>query len=229
MIRASPNRPLLLATQTLLGETLGDFVLVGGSVVDLLLTDPTAPEVRGTEDVDLLIEVATRLELHDVERSLGRRGLLQPMTGDVPICRWCKGDLTLDVMPTDPSLYGFGNRWASVAVETARLYHDEELTIRHVVALVFVALKIEVYRSPERRNGGDPYASHDLGDIIAVLDGCREIVPEIRGVASEVRREIIGFAADLDGESLEEVIESHLLEAWSHHAGGSDIRQIAGL
>lgn len=229
-MRVSPNRPLLLMTQAVLGEELREFVLVGGAVVDLLITDPNAPEARGTEDVDLLIEVATRLDLYAVERRLGARGLVHPMVSGEPICRWQKGGLTLDVMPTDPELYGFGNRWAREAVESAFEYQDDELTIRHVSAPAFIALKVEAFRSPGRRNGGDVHASHDLGDILAVLDGRPSVVEEVRTCAPEMRGEIALFVRELgERHDYEEFAESHILDRGRIERVAETLRTLAGL
>ena len=212
-MRTSVNRHLLLLAQTALGDDLEEMVLVGGAAVDLLVDEPGISVTRGTADVDLLVEVATRLDLHEVERRLGRRGLLHPMTGDAPICRWQKGALTVDVMPTDPELYGFGNRWARLAFETALLYEDEELRLRHVSAPAFIALKVEAYRSPGRANAGDAYASHDLGDILAVLDGRETTATEIAATPTLLREAVAGFLVELAARGdLPDVIESHILD-----------------
>ena len=48
------------------GEMLGDVVFVG-RIARTLDSDPGAPPVRPIKDVDVIVEVATRSEFHDVE------------------------------------------------------------------------------------------------------------------------------------------------------------------
>ena len=84
---------------------------LGGAAVELLLTDPAAPAVRATMDVDVIVEVAGRVEYYKLEGELRERGFSQRAGAEEPICRWHLGDLILDVMPTDPDVLGFSNRW----------------------------------------------------------------------------------------------------------------------
>jgi len=51
---------LLELAASALGELLGEVVFVGGPTVTLWITDPGAPPVRPTNDVDVVVEVATR-------------------------------------------------------------------------------------------------------------------------------------------------------------------------
>jgi hypothetical protein len=56
-----------------------------------------------------------------------------------------------------------------------------------------VATKLEAFRG---RSGGDVFASHDLEDIVAVVDGRPEIVEEIAAAAADVRAYVAPFRAD---------------------------------
>ena len=59
-----------------LGTLRDSVVFVGGAVVDLLITDPAAPTVRPTTDVDVIVEVASLHDYHklgNLLRSLGFR------------------------------------------------------------------------------------------------------------------------------------------------------------
>jgi hypothetical protein len=47
---------------TILGPVLDEIVFVGGATVHLWLTEPRVPPARATEDVDVICEVATRVE-----------------------------------------------------------------------------------------------------------------------------------------------------------------------
>ncbi len=54
----------LEAAATVLGPLLNEVVFVGGATVHLWVTDPGAPPVRATDDVDVVCEVASRTEYY---------------------------------------------------------------------------------------------------------------------------------------------------------------------
>src|ERR1700728_3120795 len=56
--------------------------------------------------------------------------------------------------------------------------------IRLITAPLFLAAKLEAFRG---RGGGDYYASHDLEDVIALIDGRAELVGEITASTGELR------------------------------------------
>ena len=72
-------------------------------------------------------------------------------------------------MPTNPDILGFANRWYGPAVDAA-----ETITLpsgqiaRMVSAPYFLATKLEAF---DGRGHGDYLLSHDMEDLIAVLDG----------------------------------------------------------
>jgi hypothetical protein len=57
-----------LAMIKTVAEHIGDlrdaFVFLGGASTCLLITDSAAPEIRPTLDVDIIVEVTSRLEYH---------------------------------------------------------------------------------------------------------------------------------------------------------------------
>lgn len=65
---------------------------------------------------------------------------------------------------------------------TKRLLAD--LEIRIVTAPLFVASKLEAFKG--RRNG-DYLESHDLEDMVAVVDGRESLVTEVHGERKELR------------------------------------------
>lgn len=135
-------------------EALGDLrervVFVGGAITGLLLTDQAAPSTSSTKDVDIIISVTTRTEFLDrlaaKMRSLGFR---EDPEEDAPICRWLfPSAIKLDLMPTDPSILGFTNRWFADALRTAQPHKLPSGTrIRIVTAPYFLATKIEAFHS----------------------------------------------------------------------------------
>jgi hypothetical protein len=59
MRTTDPNLVLLALAVTHLGPLVDRMVFLGGCATALLLTDPAAPEVRPTQDVDVITEVAS--------------------------------------------------------------------------------------------------------------------------------------------------------------------------
>lgn len=107
----NPNLHIMIAAARRLGELCDKMVFIGGCATGLLITDPAAPAVRPTIDVDVIIEVVSRSELYEFETELRKIGFHQTLTEDVPICRWIAEDIILDVMPTKTDILGFSNKW----------------------------------------------------------------------------------------------------------------------
>ncbi|MEN6359519.1 MAG: hypothetical protein ABFD59_05615, partial [Smithella sp.] len=102
-----------------LGNLREKVVFVGGCATGLLITDPAMPEVRSTQDVDVIVEVASRLEYYRLEKELRSRGFKQDMSENAPVCRWLVDDVKVDVMPTKEDILGFSNRWYLPAIRNA--------------------------------------------------------------------------------------------------------------
>lgn len=186
----NPNDPNVVMME-LVAERLGDrlrkdLVFVGGAVTGLLITDPAQPAIRPTEDVDLIVKAAARADYARVEKALRSQGFVNDTRRDAPICRWRVGSVTVDVMPTLKEILGFSNRWYPMALATARNTHlPSGMAIRLVTAPVFVATKFEAFAD---RGKGDYLFSHDLGDLISVIDGRDELLEECRRLDDELKR-----------------------------------------
>ena len=100
-------------------------------------------------------------------------------------------------MPLDERILGFSNRWYKTAIAAAQVHElDADLRIRVVTAPYFCATKIEAFRG---RGKGDYLASHDLEDLITVVDGRPELVEELRSAPNDVR----SYLAEAIGQMLE--------------------------
>lgn len=179
-----------------------EIVFVGGAIVGLLLTDPAAPPISSTKDVDVIISVTT---LHAYSEGIGARlrqlGFTEDGEEGAPLCRWRWRDgIKLDVMPTDPRILGFSNRWFPLAYATAT-HHTlpSGAVIRVVTAPCFLGTKLEAFST---RGGGDFMQSKDIEDICAVVHGRPEIVDEVRAAPPELReylaRQVAEFVQDRD-------------------------------
>jgi hypothetical protein len=200
------NAEQLAATLDALGELRDHVVLVGGAATELLITDPAASPIRFTDDVDVVVE-QTAVGLHRIESRLRELDFTQRPDLD-PICRWRRGELVLDVMPIDQKIFGFSNRWYPLAWQTADVQRVAGHLIRVVKPVVFIATKLEAWAS---RGGGDFQASHDLEDIIAVVDGRSELTDEIEHAAPDLRAYLAErLGALIDDHRFVDAIAGHL-------------------
>lgn len=205
-----PNVALLEVVAEHLGDDLReDLVFVGGAVAGLLITDPAMPMIRPTEDVDLVCRAVVLTDYHRVEKALRARGFMQDMCPDAPICRWRVGSVIVDVMPSLEQILGFANRWYPLALETARSTAlPSGRMIRLISAPVFVATKLEAF---DGRGQGDFLFSHDLGDLLAVVDGRTALLDECRSSPPELQV-YLGerFQTLLENPAFVEALAGHL-------------------
>jgi hypothetical protein len=88
-------------------------------------------------------------------------------------------------MPSEPDVLGFHNRWYPLALATAVSHTlSSSRTIQHVTGPLFLATKFEAFRD---RGAGDYLASHDLEDIVTVIDGRPELFDEVQASNDSVR------------------------------------------
>lgn len=169
-------------------------MFVGGAVAGLLITDPLAESVRATRDVDAVI-AAGLATYYRFEKALAVRGFRRDAQGDV-ICRWIheESGVLFDLMPVQADVLGFSNRWYPYAVETAEpVTLDNGVTIRLVSAVAFVATKLEAFAS---RGARDFLSSHDLEDVLNIVDGREELADELAAAPAVLQHHIAAaFAA----------------------------------
>jgi hypothetical protein len=180
----NPNLTLLEAAVRLLEPLLDELVFVGGCATGLLITDPAAEGIRPTYDVDAITEVASYAQYADLSERLRALNLQEDRTEGAPTCRWRYQDLIIDVMPTDERILGFSNRWYEPAIAAAQTSEIAGVRVRLITSVYYLATKLEAYRG----RGDDDYSgSHDLEDVITVIDGRAEIVEEVRLASTDVR------------------------------------------
>jgi len=172
-----PNIELLEGVVGALGKLADRFVFLGGSTTILLLTDPAAPPSRASIDVDAIIRIGGLADYHRLGKALRGKGFAEDASANAPVCRWRVDDLVFDVMPTDETILGFGNRWYDHTIETAEIIAlPSGQNIRLANAPCFLATKLEAFHG---RGNKDYLASEDMEDIITVLDGRSELFDEI--------------------------------------------------
>jgi len=179
-----PNRQQLEAAARVLRPLLDDLVFLGGCTTGFLLSDPASAGLRPTKDVDTITEVASYAEYATLTERLRALGLTEDTSEGAPLCRWRHGQLIIDVMPTNEAVLGFSNRWWVPALGSAVWVSLADLQLRVVTPVYFLATKLEAFRA---RGAGDVRGSHDLEDIMTVIDGRAEIVGEVQSAPPDVR------------------------------------------
>jgi hypothetical protein len=207
VIPQNPNLARLATAAEKLEPLLDQIAFVGGCVTGLLLTDPAAAPARPTLDVDAIVAIASYAEFTVLENRLRELGFDQPHTEGAPICRWVNGDLILDLMPTDSSILGFSNRWYRPALENsqpARVGKDE---IKVITAPYFLATKLEAFHG----RGKCDFSSHDLEDVVTVVDGRPELVDEVHVAPADLQKYLSDeFGALLLNRDFLDALPGHL-------------------
>ena len=181
----NPNLAILEIAASALRDLTDSLVFVGGCATGLLITRIRAYQIRPTEDVDVVAEVATITEYHSVEAKLASYGFKHDTSPDAPICRWIGAGVTLDVMPSQPGVLSFHNRWYPLAVSTAiPVSLPSGRSIKLITAPLFLATKLEAFKD---RGNSDFLASHDLEDIVTVVDGRPALTDEVHLGPQELR------------------------------------------
>ena len=168
-----------------LGTLADSTVYVGGAATSLLISDADVMRVRPTKDIDVIVS-ATRIGYYRLKDELRARGFVQKMSGNDPICRWYYSGVMVDVMPTDKSILKFSNRWYAQAFETAEWFVLPSGTrIRLIAAPLFLCTKLEAFHD---RGKGNFEESHDIEDVVTVIDGRPELAQELIRSTAEVRK-----------------------------------------
>lgn len=190
------NLMQLEATASALGDLLPHVTFVGGSTTALLVDESARFGVRQTDDVDVIIDVATLVEYNKFAKRLREHRFREDTEG--PICRWLfetdVGNLKLDVMPISEKILGFSNRWYKAAIqEPNEITLPNGIAIQVVSPAYFLATKFEAFRG---RGKGD-FFSHDLEDIVFVLENRHSLVNELMDCDRELKHYLAVQAAQL--------------------------------
>jgi predicted nucleotidyltransferase len=201
---------MLRAVADALGDDLrGRLVFVGGCTTALFITDAvTLEDVRATDDVDLIVDLAGFPEWAQLLEQLRERGFSEAPDDDV-ICRMRLGKIKVDFMPDDPNILGFSNRWYERGIETAvDCPLVDNLIVRRLTPALFVATKLEAYLG---RGGNDLLSSRDAEDILLIVDGREELVAEL-GASDDDVRSYIGdqFKALLEASDFDDFLEGNI-------------------
>lgn len=182
------------------------YAFTGGVVIGFLLDHPHLTTLRPTGDVDAIAAVVTRIQHTALEEQLRQLGFHHDTSEGAPICRWLYQGTKVDVMPAKDTAGQKSNPWFEHALRTASLKTLRHVAVRVVSAPCFVATKLVAFGD---RGKGDFYGSHDLEDVVTVVDGRASLVSELAAeeeslrafVSTEIRRllGLPGFTDALPG------------------------------
>jgi hypothetical protein len=111
--------------------------------------------------------------------------------------------MVVDVMPTLEHILGFANQWYPLAWRSAEpAVLPSGTLIRLITAPAFLATKLEAFAG---RGNNDYLFSHDLGDLLAVIDGrdalideCRRSEPELRVYLRDCMGRLLAISAFIE-------------------------------
>jgi hypothetical protein len=182
---ADPRLNPMLTVARWLDELRDRVLFLGGAVVPLLITDPGAASARPTKDIDVIIEITTTVAYHKLGERLRALGFSEDASDNAPLCRWIINGFTVDIMPTDEKVLGYTNPWFRTAMSNAMPFSfTDGQTLNVISPAYFCATKLEAFAD---RGKGDYIMSHDMEDILAVIDGRDELLRELTVAEPTVR------------------------------------------
>lgn len=203
------NLAMLTYVAEKLEELRNDVVFLGGCSTCLFVTEQGSPDARGTLDVGCILDVISTSAYHQFTKALRKKGFSQSPEDDF-ICRWRLEGFILDLMPTDESILGFTNKWyKSAVINAVPINISKELQIKILTSPYFLATKLDAFNS---RGNGDFLGSHDLEDIITVIDGRSEITEEVTDIEDQDLRKYLAtsFSVLLTNKNFLDALPGHL-------------------
>jgi len=165
------------------------YCFVGGAIATLLVDRPELSPVRQTDDIDVIIEVVSEHAIAPMEQRLRNAGFTPDSSAGAPLCRWLLGDrLTVDIMPTRASRHGLNTTWFPEVLAAAISVSFGGSMFRVASPVGFLATKYVAFCD---RGNGDFFASHDVEDFVAVVDGRAEIADEVNRAAEPLRSVVV--------------------------------------
>ncbi|MCB8788916.1 nucleotidyl transferase AbiEii/AbiGii toxin family protein [Planktothrix agardhii] len=191
---------------TVLAAVPERFVFTGGATICLYVDEILQDELRPTLDVDCVVEIFSRSEYYTLMERLREVGLEECTEPNAPLCRWQYQDLIIDIMPCEPGVLGFSNRWYGEGIKNAIAYNLPSGQVIDIFSPVYLlASKVEAFLG----RGKDLRLSKDVEDIVILLDGCEVLEAEFNRTRGEVK-DFLGSWFRENRENLQEAVLSFL-------------------
>ena len=196
----------LKAIANLIHQLNEEFVFVGGATVSLY-GDDTRTEARPTDDVDVVIELASYKGYAALDEKLRKVGFENDIESGV-ICRYKIQGMIVDIMPTDPSVIGFSNRWYPDGFKNAISIQLDDCVFKIFSLPYFIASKIEAFKG---RGHNNYLYSSDFEDIVYVLENNATVAALIKVAPQDVREYLkLSFIEFQRDPNFEEGLSAHL-------------------
>lgn len=204
------NRTINIAVVAEVAAALKDIkhhmVFVGGAVVSLYTDDPAADEIRPTQDIDMTLNVVNLSHWQRVQERLGALGFHPDPFGHA-ICSYRYKDIPVDIMATEDGPLGPTNRWYKIGFNNLWTANAKDQEVKILSAPCYLATKFEAFNS----RGSDYRTSHDMEDIIYVLDNRMGIVEEIAKDDSRIAHFIQEQIQNITNRGMmQEVLVAHI-------------------
>jgi predicted nucleotidyltransferase len=196
------------AVATILKELNQKLVFVGGATVALYAPREISFETRPTDDVDIVVELATYMDYSRLDEELRKLGFRNDIESGI-ICRYKVQGIIVDIMPTNSAVLGFSNCWYSEGFKNAiDIELDKDTTVKIFSPAYFIASKLEAFKD---RGGQDYRTSTDFEDIVYVFENCKDLESDIMNATDNLKDYFqIEFSKLLKDSNLEEGIYAHL-------------------
>jgi predicted nucleotidyltransferase len=183
-------------------------VFVGGATIALYGNPDTAFEVRPTDDIDVVVELATYGSFAKLEEKLREIGFVNDTEAKV-VCRYKIKGITVDIMPTEPNVIGFSNQWYPPGFTNAVSYDLTERERIYIFPLEYlIATKLEAFFS---RGKTDFLFSRDFEDLVYIFENAEGIEDVLAGCSGDLKNYLVSsFLLLLQHEDFEEGLFAHL-------------------
>jgi hypothetical protein len=125
-------------------------------------------------------------------------------------CRFKKGSLILDVLPTDKKILGFSNKWYKDGISEAQKINLVGYDIQVFTVPYLIASKIDAFKG----RGKDKFRdSFDIEDIVTIIDGRAEITTDLNEAKQLVKQELKKeFSVLLKNERFIDSLDGHIFD-----------------
>ncbi len=204
------NRVINLSVVAEVAKALKNYkdkmVFVGGAVVSLYTDDAAAGEIRPTGDIDLTLNIINLSNWVIIQEELSKLGFHPDPFGHA-ICSYKYKDIPVDIMATEDGPLEPSNRWYKIGFTDLWKVKVKTQEINILKAPYYLATKFEAFNN----RGTDYRTSHDMEDIIYILDNRIDIVNEIKKSPIVVKNYIKSeLQKIIDNNLLDEILESHI-------------------
>lgn len=186
-----------------------DYVFVGGATVSLYSTNiALAQNIRPTDDVDVVVELASYSGHAEMDEKLRKLGFVNDIESGI-ICRYTIKGIIVDIMPTASNILGFSNRWYPDGFRNAIPYKlDGDIEILIFSLPYFLASKWEAHKS---RGSTDLRTSRDFEDMVYIFENCKDFDDQLLHGPNLVQQFLREELNELvDQPEFEEALYSHM-------------------